>query len=362
MVDVDNMQDFPALEPDLPPPTTPSPSPAPATLFPAPPAPEPAAAAPSQKGKRGKRFRPFGPPFHELLYGMNGKKIRIRLEVPDPEEECPLTLDPIKDDALSFLSPDAKWFTAFPDVTKATLACGHGFGALNLLYHFARRNMLCPCCRAGINDRLSLHCYPQHLRMRLNAKVRTELDVDEQEHVQEDRAAATAIASSLLMDDSNARSPWMAFEVQLVDFSDRGSIRLAMRFYGDDANSTVTIDVPLSPRPPTSMSNTNRVFYLPPGPYTSLIETQLNDPSVRSFQLVSCVHLFHRTLEIASTERVVLDRTQNRTCITVPSVRGGTFYDLDFQRCGDETGFSIYWLGWRAPLAMFSGDDIIMSV
>ena len=360
MVDVDSMQEFPALQHDSPPPVTPQPGlPSPAALFPAPDA---AADLPPPKNKRGKRYRPFRPPFHELLYGMNGKKIRIRLEVPDPEEECPLTLDPIKDDALPFLSQDARWFTAFPEVTKATLACGHGFGALNLLYHFARRNMLCPCCRAGINDRLSLHCYPQHLRLRLNAKVRAELDTDEQEHVREDRVAATAIASSLLAgaEDSNARSPWMAFEVQLIDFRERGSIRLAMRFFGVDANSTVTIDVPLSPRP--NPASTNRVFYLQPGPYTSLIEAQLNDPSVRSFQLVSCVHLFQRTIEIASTERVVIDRSQNRTCITVPSVRGGTYYDLDFQRCGDETGLSIYWLGWRTPLAMFSGDDIIMSV
>jgi hypothetical protein len=137
------------------------PSPAPAQLPPQDPAqlppPDPAQLAPVEpdfrpacKPKKRGRGRGMGHTFFDqILYGQNGCKIVVRLEAPAPGEECPLTLSPIAEDSLEFLQPTTAYLTAFPAYKKMTLPCGHGFGALSILYHFARRNMLCPCCRRG---------------------------------------------------------------------------------------------------------------------------------------------------------------------------------------------------------------------
>ena len=144
--------------------------------------------------KKNKRYRPPGPPFHDKLCARNGRIMRIRLEVPDPSEECPLTLAPMSDDALEFLQPTTTWFQAFPAVRKMVLPCGHSFGALNILYHFARRNMLCPCCRSGLDSPVSHLCMPPHLRLTLSAKVDSEARREVEEQTSEDAMAAVMLA------------------------------------------------------------------------------------------------------------------------------------------------------------------------
>jgi len=328
------------------------PSPAPAALLPAPAAPaEPAAPAQKKPGK-SKRFRPFGPPFHEVLYGQNGRKIRLKLDEPDGDEECPLTLAPIKDDGLEFLSPSARWFPAFPDVKKATLNCGHSFGALNILYHFARRNMTCPCCRGGFDSRLTLGCIPTNFRMTLSAKVQSELSADASEQVREDSQMAEAFLAS---DDPMEDGYLINVEyISLRDQTGTGGLRLRIRFYGEDDNTAVSIDVPLeNPRrndnTPNHLRNNNsgasNVFSLPPGPYRTIIEQQLADESTRSFSLAACLHVRDRTIDVACTDRVALDRNQNRVLATLSSLNNNSCFDLDLRR--DGAAYTIAWLGWR---------------
>ena len=83
------------------------------------------------------------------------------ISVPDGEarEECPLTLDPIAT-SLPCL-PGALFMEEPPLHTKLTLTCDHAFYfyALSLLYSWCKNGMLCPCCRAGVEDRADPDCF-----------------------------------------------------------------------------------------------------------------------------------------------------------------------------------------------------------
>ena len=78
------------------------------------------------------------------------KTLQLTLSEPAPDEECSITLEPIQDYRLSFMQDGPSSVLATqPNLTKASLPCGHGFNALALLYHFAKNSMTCPICRAG---------------------------------------------------------------------------------------------------------------------------------------------------------------------------------------------------------------------
>ena len=135
---------------------------------------------------------------YRVLKSVDNKAIRVRLAVPAPDELCPLTFSPVSEDELDFL-PGLTFLEASPLVRQLTLPCGHVFGALNLLYHFARRNMLCPCCRRGVPTQINARYIPKHLRAAIVARVAGEVQQERTEQINEDMALVTQEA---------AHSPW----------------------------------------------------------------------------------------------------------------------------------------------------------
>jgi len=87
------------------------------------------------------------------------------LSEPAQDEECPITLETMAGYTLPFLEAGACVWEGQPELTKASLPCGHSFNALALLYHFAKNAMTCPCCRAG-HDKVVLAetALPPHLK------------------------------------------------------------------------------------------------------------------------------------------------------------------------------------------------------
>jgi hypothetical protein len=133
------------------------------------------------------------------LSSIGGQDMRVTLSAPDDGETCPLTLSPIAEDALDFLQ--GRTFSALmPGHKRLTLPCGHAFGALSIVYHFARQNMLCPCCRAGFKHRVSFDSIPAHLRTDMARHVNSEHIND----MEEQTAADAGIARALLMQGGEA--------------------------------------------------------------------------------------------------------------------------------------------------------------
>jgi hypothetical protein len=217
-------------------------------------------ARPVPKTKSGKRYRPPGPPFYDKLYGGSGRHLAVTLEEPSAGEVCPLTLSPIADDCLDFLSDGATWFTAFPAVKKMVLPCGHSFGALSLLYHFARRNMRCPCCRAGLDSQVQLACVPAHLRLTFSAKVDEERAREDEEQEEADARVAASLSGAYPPDQDDGlvfqrlevlpdSEPGITllFSIEPADYASAG-VTVRVDFYGRDADrAAASISVPLLP-------------------------------------------------------------------------------------------------------------------
>ena len=98
------------------------------------------------------------------LRAQSGRHMTVELVEPTEGEECLLTLEPIVEDKLDFLPAHSSFIEDSPNLQKMLLPCGHGFGALNIMYHFARNKMLCPCCRTGISSSLTGSCVPRHIK------------------------------------------------------------------------------------------------------------------------------------------------------------------------------------------------------
>ena len=135
------------------------------------------------------------------LVSEDSQSMCVLLCAPDANDECPLTLDPIADDSLSFLgdvgcSKLKSFYKHAPVLRKMTLPCGHSFGALNLVYHFARNSMFCPCCRDGLSGRLRASSLPLHLRAPIYNRALSEKRNQLQEELEEDRLVAEALSES----------------------------------------------------------------------------------------------------------------------------------------------------------------------
>jgi hypothetical protein len=299
------------------------------------------------KQKPSKRYRPAGPPFHVMLYASTGQKLRVRLDVPAPDEECPLTLAPIAEDSLDFLSEHARWFPANPDVKKVTLPCGHSFGALNILYHFARRNMLCPCCRAGLEGRLTLPCIPLQFRNLMSSRVQAEVRRDEDEQIMADSALAAATLETFTVD------------VRYLPLHESGSIRMIVRFHGEFLNSFVAIDVPLERTPRSSGGNVR--YRVPDGPYRTLLESQLCDDTVTHFSLSACMMgSSGRRMDLAASVVIPLQRDQNRVSRDVASVTGGSTFS--YEMIHHNGSVSLQKLEWSSPVQLISREIVIINV
>lgn len=285
------------------------------------------------KQAKPKRFRPCGPPFHEVLYGQSGRSLRVKLDEPEDGQECPLTLAPVAEDRLECLSEQARWYPAFPDVKRATLSCGHSFGALNILYHFARRNMRCPCCRAGFDSRLTISCIPPNFRQTLSSKVQDELRADRSEQIEVDEALAR---SAVVVEVE------MTF-IRVQDVTNRSAMSLRAKFEGDPGTPAYTIEVPME----HSGIGGQASLFLEHGTFSSHIESQLRDPSVRKVTL--SVHFATRDPElnglVAQTAAVDIDRSRRSEVMRVPAFNDLSVFELDLRWSFD--GLRLAGLRWR---------------
>jgi hypothetical protein len=103
--------------------------------------------------------------------------IEIIMSIPNADEECPLTLDPIAVSKLSFL-PDTPFIMDRPNHTKLTLPCKHSFSAMTLLYSFCKNGMVCPCCRAGEDIQADTQCLPSHFRALFKTRIQDTLETE----------------------------------------------------------------------------------------------------------------------------------------------------------------------------------------
>ena len=139
---------------------------------------------------------------HVTLMGEEGKSMRFALSAPVQGEQCPLSLGPIEQDSLPFdveggRVPVHSFYQRLPALKKITMPCGHSFGALSLVYHMARNDMRCPCCRSGVDERLRATSLPVHLSALVCAKVRQDDACDAAQQETEDRRVAELLQSQL---------------------------------------------------------------------------------------------------------------------------------------------------------------------
>ena len=141
----------------------------------------PKAAKPKVNPKASKTTTPFK---HKILSRKGSdpiQSIEVTLSIPNEDDECPLTLDPIKDSHVSFL-PGAVFCKAKPLHSKLTLPCGHSFHSLSLLYTWCRNGMRCPCCRAGHTSRADPACLPnKQVRDLMEERVKQTMEEESEE-------------------------------------------------------------------------------------------------------------------------------------------------------------------------------------
>lgn len=82
----------------------------------------------------------------------------------DDQEECPMALEPMATYDLPF-APGVTYVEAEPHLRKITLACGHSFSAMGIVYYFCKKHMTCPLCRQGNQEaRMDIGLLPSHIR------------------------------------------------------------------------------------------------------------------------------------------------------------------------------------------------------
>ena len=269
-----------------------------------------------------------------VLKSADGKAVRIRLSVPAADEMCPLTLSLVSEDALDFL-PGMTFLETFPLVTQITLPCGHVFGALSLVYHFARQNMLCPCCRRGAASPINAKYIPRHLRPAIVARVAQELQQDKAEQISEDLELAA---------QDVAPSPWVVLvdRVQMSVYPHINLQDIPFVSFEYQLSSDHILPTPFSADflvPPV-------VFELSPDD-SGTLSSRLRDLAVTQISLV--VHarsVTDRVVELARTDAFDIDGTP---CGRRRTVDGGTSHFSVLS--GDPVGFAA--LQWTAPMTLF---------
>jgi hypothetical protein len=279
---------------------------------------------------QAKRARPSA--HYRVLRSVDNRAVRVRLTAPAAGEICPLTVSLVSEDELDFV-PGATFLEASPLLKQATLPCGHAFGALSLLYHFARRNMLCPCCRRGPSSPIDAKYIPKHLRPAIVARVAKELQQDQAEQISEDLALATQDA---------AHRPWAAL-VERVQMSVYPHINL-----GD--LPFVSFEFQLNsdhilPDPVGSFGHT--IIFGLSSDDSRTISSHLRDLAVTQISLV--VHarsLTDRVVELARTDSFDI-LCPAGGCRTVDA---GASHFLVSPRTGDLVGFAA--VKWTAPACL----------
>ena len=178
----------------------------------------------------------------EMTYTINYRKpdrspgsYTVRLSVPSPEEECPLTLDSISTSGVDFL-PGVTFVRKFPDLKKMTLPCGHSFSAMALFYHMCKNNQLCPCCRQGEEGAICIESIPAHFRKEAMERIKALTEKEDEQDAQEEMYQVLAIESYA----------W-SFE----DMANRGDLSLLLEFASNAETrptpATIVLSVLLAP-------------------------------------------------------------------------------------------------------------------
>ena len=179
------------------------------------------------------------------LVSETDEELRVALSTPVGAEECPMSLSPMRDDRLCMVGdegspPLTTFFVTMPLLKKLTMPCGHSFGALGLVYHFAQNDMRCPCCRDGISARLRASSLPVHLSRRIARVVRRDALEARRLQEEEDRRVAE------LMD---AQTEGMDFgELRAAS---EGDFSVSLGLYASNAAVPRVEDVPLCSVPLT---------------------------------------------------------------------------------------------------------------
>lgn len=144
--------------------------------------------------------------------------ITTMLAAPTPDDECPLTLEPIATSGLSFL-PDCPFLDHAPLHRKMTLPCGHSFSAVPLLYHMCKNSMTCPCCRSGPDRPADFACIPAHFREQMSRHI---LSTSTAERREEERESVGIVVSLRRTNTS------------FVDIANRGELSMTLTFFNPD--------------------------------------------------------------------------------------------------------------------------------
>lgn len=131
-----------------------------------------------------------------LLYTVAPRyDMEVSLSIPNDDEECPMTLDSIKNYRLDF-AENLYIDINNPSITKMTLPCGHSFSAMASIYYFCRHGLECPLCRCGVKVRLDGMCLPVHIRDTITQQVDKKDNEERMEEEQQNYRDTLAIMVS----------------------------------------------------------------------------------------------------------------------------------------------------------------------
>jgi len=146
----------------------------------------------------------------------------ITLSKPGDDEECPISLELIKDSKLDWLPPGSCFVNTRPDLTKATLSCNHSFSALSLAYLWLKMDMRCPCCRVGHAFRASEASIPSHIRRKMVSYVKEQLKKEKTK----DEADSLRDTQALF-----GMARITAFQIPYASLADHGDLSLSVTIF-----------------------------------------------------------------------------------------------------------------------------------
>jgi hypothetical protein len=275
----------------------------------------------------------------------SGEGIRVALSKPADGETCPLTLSPIAEDGLEFL-PGVSFFPMLPDVRRMTLPCGHAFGAMSLVYHFARQSMACPFCRAGPRARICADSIPHHFRVQMIREVNTQHLRDIEEQTAADAAVARELEMGGAAEDSDADSDEEGVGVVVIDFE---RVYVSVYYHAEDSaipTLGMQFRLELDQNPPEG-PNAPFTFHMP-FPDRRLLALQFSDFPPRQISLVAHTRS-------ATNHPIELGRTppfaSNSQVIAEPRLipAGGSHFEF-FQI---QNPFTVQFIRWSIPSATF---------
>lgn len=230
---------------------------------------------PAPKASIPTKFDPTKPIEYEIVgmlssrerYPEDLKTIRVTLSIPSPDDECPIALEPISTAKLACLQ-DISFIEGNPDCSKMTLPCGHSFSAMVIVYSWCKSNMLCPCCRRGLQCRANVNHLPAHFREQLRAQIAQSLST---ERVEDERDSVQAMLDMTPMTTS------------FVHLADQGCLEMTVGFYfrraDEEPVTNSSLFSPANQRETSSRGHFSMLVRL-----TTLLERRNGGPLVAVFR------------------------------------------------------------------------------